>query len=162
MTGFRGQKFDFTGVDGEWYALFSSPPSMHVNMRGKSRGAVRSRPCPNSACNERFSAANSPLRVDLYSSAGWARSPKYIAAFFPPVALSFALSPEPICVVTPAHNGHSCPSPLAAHLVVLNDTRRSLGPDLRGSRHHVHHGAVRRRHRQRRRGPQHRHPGQGP
>lgn len=36
MTGFRGQEFDFTGIDGEWYAVFSSPPSMHVNMRGKS------------------------------------------------------------------------------------------------------------------------------
>ena len=35
MTGFRGQKFDFTGVDGKWYALFSSLPSMHVNMRGR-------------------------------------------------------------------------------------------------------------------------------
>eukprot|EP00903_Cladosiphon_okamuranus_P020829 g19129.t1 len=33
MTGFHGQKFDFTGIDGEWYALFSSPPSMHINMR---------------------------------------------------------------------------------------------------------------------------------
>eukprot|EP00903_Cladosiphon_okamuranus_P020827 g19127.t1 len=33
MTGFLGQKFDFTGFDGDWYALFSSPPSIHVNMR---------------------------------------------------------------------------------------------------------------------------------
>ena len=36
MTGFLGQKFDFTGTDGQWYALFSSPPAMHINMRGKS------------------------------------------------------------------------------------------------------------------------------
>lgn len=35
MTGYRGQKFDFTGIDDKWYALFSSPPSIHVNMRGK-------------------------------------------------------------------------------------------------------------------------------
>ena len=36
MTGFLGQKFDFTAIDGQWYAVFSSPPSMQVNMRGKS------------------------------------------------------------------------------------------------------------------------------
>ncbi|CAM9145362.1 unnamed protein product [Ectocarpus sp. 6 AP-2014] len=28
MTGFRGQKFDFTGVDGEWYCLVSDRPSI--------------------------------------------------------------------------------------------------------------------------------------
>ena len=37
MTGFYGQKFDFTGKDGSWYALIadhaSDPSSMHVNMR---------------------------------------------------------------------------------------------------------------------------------
>ena len=33
MTGFRGQKFDFTGEDGEWYALISDLPAMHLNMR---------------------------------------------------------------------------------------------------------------------------------
>eukprot|EP00752_Nemacystus_decipiens_P012916 g11431.t1 len=33
MTGFRGQKFDFTGEDGKWYCLISDWPSMHVNMR---------------------------------------------------------------------------------------------------------------------------------
>lgn len=33
MTGFRGQKFDFTGDSGEWYALVSDLPSMHLNMR---------------------------------------------------------------------------------------------------------------------------------
>lgn len=33
MTGFRGQKFDFTGDDGEWYCLISDAPSMHMNMR---------------------------------------------------------------------------------------------------------------------------------
>lgn len=33
MTGFRGQKFDFTGKDGEWYALISDLPSLHLNMR---------------------------------------------------------------------------------------------------------------------------------
>ena len=33
MTGFLGQKFDFTGVDGEWYALISDLPSVHINMR---------------------------------------------------------------------------------------------------------------------------------
>ena len=33
MTGFRGQKFDFTGKDGGWYAVLSVPPSMHLNMR---------------------------------------------------------------------------------------------------------------------------------
>lgn len=34
MVGFHGQKFDFTGEDGFWYALISSLPSTHVNMRG--------------------------------------------------------------------------------------------------------------------------------
>lgn len=33
MTGFRGQTFDFTGDDGEWYCLISDLPSMHLNMR---------------------------------------------------------------------------------------------------------------------------------
>eukprot|EP00752_Nemacystus_decipiens_P014855 g13226.t1 len=33
MTGFRGQTFDFTGADGEWYCLISDLPSMHLNMR---------------------------------------------------------------------------------------------------------------------------------
>ena len=33
MTGFLGQKFDFPGVDGEWYALISDLPSVHINMR---------------------------------------------------------------------------------------------------------------------------------
>ena len=33
MTGFRGQTFDFTGEDGEWYCLVSDLPSMHLNMR---------------------------------------------------------------------------------------------------------------------------------
>lgn len=33
MTGFRGQKFDFTGEDGAWYALISDLPSIHINMR---------------------------------------------------------------------------------------------------------------------------------
>eukprot|EP00903_Cladosiphon_okamuranus_P015479 g14291.t1 len=33
MTGFRGQTFDFTGEDGEWYCLISDLPSMHLNMR---------------------------------------------------------------------------------------------------------------------------------
>lgn len=33
MTGFHGQKFDFTGKDGSWYSLVSDPPSMQVNMR---------------------------------------------------------------------------------------------------------------------------------
>lgn len=33
MTGFRGQKFDFTGNDGAWYALISDIPSIHINMR---------------------------------------------------------------------------------------------------------------------------------
>eukprot|EP00752_Nemacystus_decipiens_P001257 g1255.t1 len=33
MIGFHGQKFDFTGQDGVWYALVSSLPSTHINMR---------------------------------------------------------------------------------------------------------------------------------
>lgn len=33
MTGFRGQKFDFAGKDGEWYALVKSDHSTHMNMR---------------------------------------------------------------------------------------------------------------------------------
>lgn len=33
MTGFRGQKFDFTGEDGAWYAVLSAPPDVHLNMR---------------------------------------------------------------------------------------------------------------------------------
>lgn len=33
MTGFSGQKFDFTGEEGAWYALVSEPPSLHLNIR---------------------------------------------------------------------------------------------------------------------------------
>lgn len=33
MTGFLGQKFDFTGEDGAWYTLVSDLPAMHLNMR---------------------------------------------------------------------------------------------------------------------------------
>lgn len=33
MAGFRGQKFDFTGKDGGWYAVVSDLPYMHLNMR---------------------------------------------------------------------------------------------------------------------------------
>eukprot|EP00903_Cladosiphon_okamuranus_P022369 g20573.t1 len=33
MTGFRGQKFDFTGEDGGWYAVLSALPDVHLNMR---------------------------------------------------------------------------------------------------------------------------------
>ena len=33
MTGFRGQKFDFTGEDGAWYAVVSDLPHVHLNMR---------------------------------------------------------------------------------------------------------------------------------
>ena len=33
MTGFRGQKFDFTGENGAWYAILSDLPYMHLNMR---------------------------------------------------------------------------------------------------------------------------------
>ena len=33
MTGFRGQKFDFSGEDGAWYAVVSDLPHMHLNMR---------------------------------------------------------------------------------------------------------------------------------
>ena len=33
MTGFRGQRFDFTGEDGAWYAILSALPSVHLNMR---------------------------------------------------------------------------------------------------------------------------------
>eukprot|EP00903_Cladosiphon_okamuranus_P016399 g15121.t1 len=33
MTGFLGQKFDFTGEDGAWYCLVNDGPSMHLNMR---------------------------------------------------------------------------------------------------------------------------------
>jgi len=36
MTGFRGQKFDFTGEDGAWYNLISDTLSMNVNMRVSS------------------------------------------------------------------------------------------------------------------------------
>lgn len=32
MTGFLGQKFDFTGQDGAWYALIADV-NMNVNMR---------------------------------------------------------------------------------------------------------------------------------
>ena len=33
MTGFRGQKFDFTGDDGGWYSVLSALPDIHLNMR---------------------------------------------------------------------------------------------------------------------------------
>ncbi|CAM9754778.1 unnamed protein product [Ectocarpus sp. 13 AM-2016] len=33
MTGFLGQKFDFVGQDGEWYAVVSDMPDLEVNMR---------------------------------------------------------------------------------------------------------------------------------
>ncbi|CAM9208228.1 unnamed protein product, partial [Ectocarpus fasciculatus] len=33
MTGFHGQKFDFTGQDGEWYSVLSDTPKIHLNMR---------------------------------------------------------------------------------------------------------------------------------
>lgn len=33
MTGFLGQKFDFTGEDGDWYCLLEDGSSMHLNMR---------------------------------------------------------------------------------------------------------------------------------
>ena len=33
MTGFFGQRFDFTGNDNGWYALISDPPTMQINMR---------------------------------------------------------------------------------------------------------------------------------
>eukprot|EP00903_Cladosiphon_okamuranus_P018942 g17420.t1 len=33
MTGFRGQKFDFTGEDGGWYSVLSALPDVHLNMR---------------------------------------------------------------------------------------------------------------------------------
>ena len=33
MTGFLGQKFDFTGEDGAWYCLLKDGPSIHLNMR---------------------------------------------------------------------------------------------------------------------------------
>ncbi|CAM9616834.1 unnamed protein product [Ectocarpus sp. 12 AP-2014] len=33
MTGFRGQKFDFTGQDGGWYSVLSDMPRIHLNMR---------------------------------------------------------------------------------------------------------------------------------
>ncbi|CAM9723506.1 unnamed protein product, partial [Ectocarpus fasciculatus] len=33
MTGFRGQKFDFVGQDGEWYSVVSDMPDLQVNMR---------------------------------------------------------------------------------------------------------------------------------
>ncbi|CAN0348830.1 unnamed protein product [Ectocarpus sp. 6 AP-2014] len=33
MTGFLGQKFDFTGEDGGYYAVISDFPSFHMNMR---------------------------------------------------------------------------------------------------------------------------------
>ncbi|CAM9883930.1 unnamed protein product, partial [Ectocarpus sp. 12 AP-2014] len=32
MTGFLGQKFDFVGQDGEWYAVVSDMPDLEVNM----------------------------------------------------------------------------------------------------------------------------------
>lgn len=33
MTGFLGQKFDFVGQDGQWYAVVSDTPDLQVNMR---------------------------------------------------------------------------------------------------------------------------------
>lgn len=36
MTGFRGQKFDFTGEDGAWYAVLDDGSALHINMRGES------------------------------------------------------------------------------------------------------------------------------
>lgn len=33
MTGFRGQKFDFVGEDGEWYCVVENGPGLHLNMR---------------------------------------------------------------------------------------------------------------------------------
>ncbi|CAN0210111.1 unnamed protein product [Scytosiphon promiscuus] len=33
MTGFRGQKFDFVGEDGEWYCVLRDGPGLHLNMR---------------------------------------------------------------------------------------------------------------------------------
>ncbi|CAM9801833.1 unnamed protein product, partial [Ectocarpus sp. 13 AM-2016] len=32
MTGFLGQKFDFTGEDGGYYAVISDFPNLHMNM----------------------------------------------------------------------------------------------------------------------------------
>lgn len=32
MTGFRGQKFEFTGEDGGYYAVISDFPHLHMNM----------------------------------------------------------------------------------------------------------------------------------
>ena len=36
MTGFRGQKFDFTGEDGAWYAVLDDGPALQINMRGEA------------------------------------------------------------------------------------------------------------------------------
>ncbi|CAN0040712.1 unnamed protein product [Scytosiphon promiscuus] len=33
MTGFRGQKFDFVGEDGEWYCVVEDGPALQLNMR---------------------------------------------------------------------------------------------------------------------------------
>ncbi|CAM9895562.1 unnamed protein product, partial [Ectocarpus sp. 13 AM-2016] len=33
MTGFRGQRFDFTGEDDGWYAILSDLPNIHLHMR---------------------------------------------------------------------------------------------------------------------------------
>ena len=35
MTGFRGQKFDFTGEDGAWYSVVDDGPMLKINMRGE-------------------------------------------------------------------------------------------------------------------------------
>lgn len=35
MTGFRGQKFDFTGEDGAWYAVLDDGSALRINMRGE-------------------------------------------------------------------------------------------------------------------------------
>lgn len=45
MTGFRGQKFDFTGVDGAWYSVLDDGPALRLNMRGEV-WAFRSIPVP--------------------------------------------------------------------------------------------------------------------
>lgn len=41
MTGFRGQKFDFTGEDGAWYSVVDDGPVLQINMRGKLERSFR-------------------------------------------------------------------------------------------------------------------------
>lgn len=41
MTGFLGQKFDFTGEDGQWYCLISDFPDLHMNMVRNEHGKTR-------------------------------------------------------------------------------------------------------------------------